>query len=346
MLIISFCQAKFPWLITSSANDPEIDKDAIDWFFENSFDKELGWSPKPYNSGSDKTDDGIKKYTINKKGARNNPNYEDKNSNIAIFGDSFAFGRLVNDNETWPHLLSKKMNTNVLNYAVGNYGLDQAYLRLKREIKTLESEIVIMSVVPETISRIHSYWKHYFEYGNTLAFKPIFELRNDELILHKQFIRDKESFSKISEKEENIRSLDHFYESKFLKDILKFPYSFNLLKTRDRSLAIISEILKGQIYKTHEEAFRTAFKIIIDKNAEHTARLYQSQKHLELLFSLVKEFVKLCEINNKRPIFLLSPQPIDLQRVNKGKDDYHLAFKSISSFTEAIDLGVHLMSHD
>ena len=346
MLTIRYCQTKFPWLITGTANEPEIDKDTIDWFFENSYDQDLGWSPKPFNSGEDNTDDGIKKYTINKNGARYNPNFEEKSSNIAVFGDSFAFGRLVNDDETWPHLLSKKMNTNVLNYAVGNYGLDQAYLRLKREIKTLESDIIIMSVVPETISRIHSYWKHYFEYGNTLAFKPIFQLRNDELFLHEQFIRDKESFKKISQKGENIRSLDYFYESKFLKDILKFPYTFNLLRTKDRSIPIIIEILKGEIFKNREEAYRAAFKIVIDRNAEHTARLYQSENHLKLLLRLAKEFVNLCETNDKRPIFLFSPQPIDLQRMNKGKNDYHIAFKKISSFTEAIDLSIPLMSYD
>ena len=34
--------------------------------------------------------------------------------------------------------------------------------------------------MPETILRVHSFWKHYLEYGNTLAFKPRFEIINDD----------------------------------------------------------------------------------------------------------------------------------------------------------------------
>ena len=39
--------------------------------------------------------------------------------------------------------------------------------------------------MPETILRVHSFWKHYLEYGNTLAFKPRFEIINDDVKLIK-----------------------------------------------------------------------------------------------------------------------------------------------------------------
>ena len=58
-----------------------------------------------------------------------------------------------------------------------------------------------MCVVPETIARIHSYWRHYFEYGNTLAFKPRFAIEKDGLKLYELFIKDQESFKKIEENE-------------------------------------------------------------------------------------------------------------------------------------------------
>ena len=106
---------------------------------------------------------------------------------------------MVNDDETWPYALSTLLRSYVSNFSVGGYGLDQALLRLRREIKLLDSKIILMSVVPETIARIHSYWRHYFEYGNTLAFKPRFTVENERLKLHELFIKNEESFAKIGE---------------------------------------------------------------------------------------------------------------------------------------------------
>ena len=328
----------FPWLIVKKDRYPVILEEVVDKFFADRFHPELGWCPKPYNEGRDITDIGTKSYKINKKGARLNPSFEEKNSNVAVFGDSYSFGRLVNDDETWPHLLSKSLDTNVINYSVGNYGFDQAFLRLKENIKDLESKIVIISVVPETIARVHSYWKHYYEYGNTLAFKPIFKLENNRLNLYKQYVVSKSSFFDIKENEEKIQSLDIFFESKFNKDMIKFPFSYNLLRTRKRSLSIIKEILKGQLFQTKDQSFKNALKIVIEKNAEHTALLYNEDRCNQLLVSLINEYKELCEDYDKRAIFVMSPQPIDLMRKRQGFLDYEGFLESIAEIVEVIDL--------
>ena len=102
---------------------------------------------------------------------------------ISVFGDSFAFCRYVNDDETWENFLEKKIKSNVYNYGVGNYGIDQSFLKYIRYNKKLKNKIVIFNVVPETIARISSYWKHYREFGNIMAFKPVYLLKNHKLIL-------------------------------------------------------------------------------------------------------------------------------------------------------------------
>ena len=74
---------------------------------------------------------------------------------------------------------------------MGNYGVDQSILRLEREFTNNQTDIVILAVVPDTICRIVSSWKHYYEYGNTFAFKPRFILKNDEIKIqrkHYQFV--------------------------------------------------------------------------------------------------------------------------------------------------------------
>ena len=122
--------------------------------------------------------------------------FENLGSKISCYGDSFAFCRQVNDNETWEHYLSKSFHDNVLNFGVGNYGIDQAILRLKRDFPKNPTEIVILCVVPDTIRRILNVWKHYFEYGNTFGFKPRFILDNNELKLIKNPIDENKKFEK------------------------------------------------------------------------------------------------------------------------------------------------------
>ena len=48
---------------------------------------------------------------------------------FATFGDSFVFCRYVKNDETWQEQLSKLNISNGLNFGVGNYGLDQTYLK-------------------------------------------------------------------------------------------------------------------------------------------------------------------------------------------------------------------------
>ena len=139
------------------------------------------------------------RWTINEFGARTNPGFDFKISTISCYGDSFTFCRQVNDDETWEYHLSKLQNTNVKNFGVGNYGLDQTILRLKREYPKNKTKIVIVGVVPDTISRILSSWKHYYEYGNTFAFKPRFILKNNILQVIKNPIDDETKFKKYEE---------------------------------------------------------------------------------------------------------------------------------------------------
>ena len=99
---------------------------------------------------------------------------------ISVFGDSFAFCRYVNDNETWQYNLSKKHKTNILNFGVGNYGLDQAFLKYLKVSKKIKTSKVVFCVVPETIARVFSYWKHFREFNNIFAIKPLINLKKDK----------------------------------------------------------------------------------------------------------------------------------------------------------------------
>ena len=124
---------KFQWLILEKDENPQISEYVLEKFLPHGYDAELGWVRKPNTEHFENGKDGKVKWTTNNSGARTNPKFEEMKSDISCYGDSFSFCRQVNDNETWEHYLSELLKTNVQNFGVGNYGLDQTYLRLKRQ---------------------------------------------------------------------------------------------------------------------------------------------------------------------------------------------------------------------
>ena len=189
----------FPWLITQKDEVPVIDSNGLDKFMAHGFDAELGWVRKPNTSKKEIGKKGISEYHIDHRGSRKNPGHESLPIKISCYGDSFTFARQVDDDSTFEWYLSEMTKTNVLNFGVGNYGLDQALLRLKREFCHNKSRIVIMGVVPSTIARVLCMWKHYNEFGNTFAFKPMFKLIKGNLKLIKNKIDSREKFFNIKQ---------------------------------------------------------------------------------------------------------------------------------------------------
>ena len=126
--IVSFVRKHFPWLIVKSDENPSFSKEGLSKFILEGYDSELGWTRKPNTSKKEINKFSSSEWSINSKGCRTNPGFEDKSSLISCYGDSFTFCRQVNDNQTWEHYLSQINNSNVQNFGVGNYGLDQSLL--------------------------------------------------------------------------------------------------------------------------------------------------------------------------------------------------------------------------
>lgn len=338
-IIIWHFRKSFPWLILPSDQQPTIDHEQVERHFQRGFDPELGWVRHPNTSGQDALPNGkTVTFNIDEHGARNNRGFEGTASLVAAFGDSFTFCRLVADTETWPHLLSKKLNTNVLNFGVGNYGLDQALLRFERELPNIESPVIVMGVVPETMSRIHSCWKHYFEYGNVLAFKPRFTERQCKLTLHPMMLHSVDDYLNYADRLEDIQELDPFYKTKFCPDILRFPYSWRIARNWQRTGRILVTLIWGAIARRQEEAIRRAFDWIIKDNAKITAKLYNDPEAKSLLGALVKRFVEQCRLAGRVPVLAVLPQPIDLEFALARKSEYRSFFDELSVGIDVVDL--------
>lgn len=330
-----FVRRRFQWLITNTDEKPTLSKEGLEKFFEHGYDKELGWVRKPNTAHDEVGKFGPTKWTINQKGCRTNPNFDELESTISCYGDSFAFCRQVNDDETWEHYLSELQKTNVLNFGVGNYGLDQSILRLQREFPKNKTKTVILGVVPDTISRIMSLWKHYYEYGNTFAFKPRFVLEGGNLKLIKNKIDDESKFLTYKSFLDEIKQVDFFYEKKFKKEKVFFPYSFTLLKNIQRNTWIFFWVTSIHIAKKLKIDTKNIewfpMQKIMRINLRWRIMLYNLEEPSHLMKKLVEEFASYSKEQQFTPVFVFIPQKDDLIFI---KTKFHFYKKFISEISQ------------
>ena len=322
----------FKWLIHLEDSHPNFDKYQIKKYNIDVLDKNLGWDN--LKKKKVETIQSKKKiiYNFDKKGSRITRN-KYKLSKIFLFGDSYAMSRYVNDDESLQYFFEKKTKTNILNYGVGNYGLDQVYLKIKQNsLKGCKKIIIIF--VPETILRIQSYWKHFLEFGNIFGFKPKFELKKNRLILKNKHIK-KLSLKSNCKKINFLKKKDYFYENKFKRYSFHFPYCLSYLRNFKENSAIFINLL---IYKIKSERLylNRAFNTIVLRNIIDSQHKYKDPNFYRLL-SLILTDLNMFLLKKKiKPYFFVIPQYLDLSLYGKNSNSFHF-FKHLSK-SENIDL--------
>ena len=339
--IVRYTNKKFPWLIMKKDETPHLSKEGLTKFIPHGYDSELGWVRKPNSNNNEMGRNGTVTWHTNSKGSRMNPGFDDQESIISCYGDSFTFSRQVNDNETWEYFLSELMDTNVQNFGVGNYGIDQVLLRLKREFPKNKTNTVILAVVPDTISRIVSIWKHYYEYGNTFGFKPRFILEDNRLSLISNPIDDESKFEDYQKYLEKIRAHDYFYKNKFKKELLSFPYSFTIFKNFKRNLGIIFWILKINLNKDQTqidpEISWKPMEIIMNINLKWRLKLFQDSNVQNLLKKIIEDYVEFSKEQKFDAVFTFLPQKDDILFI---KNNYNFYEEFINELKTINDLKI------
>ena len=346
----------FPWLITPEDELPALSEEGLRKFIPFGYDPELGWVRKPNTEkdefGPSVGGGGHSKvvFHINERGARRNPKHEQLPSFISCYGDSFTIARQVEDAETWCWYLSELTHSNVLNFGVGNYGLDQAFLRLQREFPKNKTKIVIMGVVPSTIVRILDVWKHYNEYGNTFGFKPRFDLKDGELVLIPNIIDSEEKYRHYQEYIESIRTNDYFYVRKFKKEMIQFPYSFSILSNPTRNIPLLWLVWWHQIMKKEDAKsvpYPTAMKVIMKVNLTLRCSLFTKDAYATTLFvKLSEEFKRYVQEQKAVPVFVLLPQKDDILLVRQKGKYYEKVMGAIGRQMNVVDPTEELLAAD
>jgi hypothetical protein len=103
---------------------------------------------------------------------------------IALIGDSMTYGYEVRCEESWGHALEAHLqpHTQVLNFAIAAYGLNQALLRYEKDARPWKPQIVVIGITSYMIKRdnnIYPFLKNY-EWAFPFA-RPRLVMKDDML---------------------------------------------------------------------------------------------------------------------------------------------------------------------
>ena len=341
-LIVSLQRRSFPWLITAKDEVPTLDSRALQKYMDGSFDPHLGWVRRPNTTGIERGQKGEIRFHIDSAGARSGAPVESPPL-VAAFGDSYVFCRQVEDDETWEAQLSLQEGFGVLNFGVGNYGLDQALLRYEGTTLPGTVRVVVMGFVPETICRIQSRWKHYLEFGNTFAFKPRFVVDSaSKLTLLENPMRNAEDFSSLRDKLPGIREADGFYERKFRSLQFRFPYIFSLMRNPMKQVSLIHALaLRGLLRgvgKSTPWSENLPFTLVMKDNIRDAHRLYRDGNSTDLLRAILLRFKVEARRRGHIPHVLVIPQLLDLKLARNKNTPYQDFYRVLQPGLSVLDL--------
>ena len=141
------------------------------------FDAELGWRYAPGFLSE--------RHQISVQGLRGTVVYAEAPPphlfRIAAFGDSFIYGNEVDTPDSWPVYLERELaRTEILNFGVGGYGTDQAWLRYQKEGRRFKPRLVLIGFVPDDIRRNVNVYRRFLSDHELPLFKPRFESSDGE----------------------------------------------------------------------------------------------------------------------------------------------------------------------
>ncbi|UVT16055.1 MAG: hypothetical protein H8K04_00360 [Nitrospira sp.] len=195
---------------------------------------------------------------------------------IALVGDSYTFAEDVAFEDSWGYQLEKELGADfeVLNFGVGGYGVDQAYLRYEKDVRRWNPKIVILGFPSSNVERsmifYHPLTSQWWDFPFS---KPRFVLRDGKLqTLNVPPLTPQELFSRRSIAEVPFLEYDRGYRpAEWQPSVLHWSYLARAVMTlfppgtiegpEVSDAALIS--VNGAILRTFVQSVRSAGSIPI-----------------------------------------------------------------------------------
>ena len=257
------------------------------------YDALLGWKFRPNSTRQNGA------FTINSAGMRSTREYDMQppadTLRIALFGDSFTAGDDSTDEAAWSHLLEINLNaagirTEVLNFGVSAYGMDQAYLRWRYQGVDYAPDIVVFGLQAENLDRNVNVFRQLLHPLGPPFSKPRFVFIDDALRLvnspatpPEQLIDTFESFDShpLAVHEAYYRSRDYVQQWWAGSKLASFINEVISRQAEDEQVRYGSDSERGRLGRAIIDLFAAdalatgkSFFIVFLPHQEHLTRLY------------------------------------------------------------------------
>ncbi len=170
--------------------------------------------------------------TINAQGLRSDREYGAQSADsvlrVAAFGDSFVYSNEVGNDNAWAAQVEHlQPRIELLNYGVGGYGDDQAYLRFLAVGRGLAPKIAIIGFVTDDLRRTVNVYRRFVSNLEVPLFKPRYALNNGSLVLLPNPTPNLRSYLRFANDPASVRTVganDQWYEPLVYADPL-YDYS-------------------------------------------------------------------------------------------------------------------------
>ena len=284
----------------------------------------LGWTPQPNILSKD--------VRINSQGIRSAHEFsrdvDPKFVRVSAFGDSFTFGSEVDDTATWEYQLEERdARYEVVNFGVGAYGLDQAYLRFLQDGVHFNSDIVVIGFMSENIYRNLNVFRPFYSsaYTTNIYTKPRFSFENGVLSLIKNPLARVDDYRRLVTNGEavlkEIGSKDYFYHAGYLAGPMDRLPSVRLLKIATRSVKerLNPVVTSEGSYAVSSEGFRLTTTLLEEF---HCAALQHESLPVIVIFPDLGDFARHRSHQTKRYEPLLEHLKIKGFRYLDGLDAF------------------------
>jgi len=223
----------------------------------------LGWTIKPGGRGD--------LYRANAQGIRADREFArvppPGTLRIAAFGDSFTHGDEVRNEDTWQEVLMRAHpEVEAMNFGVGAYGLDQAFLRYQRDGADYGARVVLIGFMSENLFRHVNVYRPFFVPNSGLALaKPRYELHQGRLVLVENPMRDLAGYRELLAHPERelprLGAHDLFFQVRPHEGALDLPL-VRVVKSLRWAWADWHLGVSGGAYDTSGEPFRVTAAIV------------------------------------------------------------------------------------